>query len=244
MRKVKNVLVILLTLLLLAAGSLLPMGAAYMQDKNTANVVQYADIEALQLKLEEEVLSMTYMEKMQLLMHGMAMEVPGEKTKITEANILEATYTALTPYMELYFGKGLDNDYIEYYPVMVYDETDPSRFCYYWHVLLSLDESLADSTSVILDDETGKILAIEMIDPDFDIDEAYLQELQYAVADTYFGDLGIDPDASWQQAVEEGRAYDSGNVGIVTMYQFVDTLYGEVNLEICVHTDGFYIYLM
>ena len=244
MRKVKNVLVILLALLLLASGSLLPMGAAYRQDKTTANVVQYADMEALQLTLEEEAPSMTFPEKLLLLMHGVGVDITDEKTRIKEEEILEATYTALTPYMELYFGKGLDNDYLEYYPVMVYDENDPSRFCYYWHVVLSLDASLEDHTSVILDDETGKLLAVEMTDPDFNIDDAYLQELQYAVAVTYFGELGIDSDAAWQQAVEEGRPYDTCNVGIVTIYQSSDILYVEVNLEIYVHTDGLFIYVV
>ena len=66
MLKVKNILLVLLTVVLLIGGSLLPVAATHIQDKATTNVVQYENIEALQLRLEEKVLSMTYPEKMLL----------------------------------------------------------------------------------------------------------------------------------------------------------------------------------
>ena len=242
MGKVKNVLAVLLTALLLVGGSLLPSAATHFQDKSTANVVQYENIEALQLKLEEEALSMTYQEKMFLLMHGAGMEVTDEKTNIKEEMVMEAAYAALMPYMDLFLGGSFDNDYIEYYPVMVYDESDPSRYIYYWYVTLSLDMSMNDTVSAILDDETGKLLALEMIDPELMIEEKYLQKLQYTLAAIYLEDLGIEPVAEWPLEVE---AYDdTGSSLAATNYQFVDALYGEVNVQIGVRPDGFYIYFV
>ena len=245
MRKVKNILMILLTILLLAAGSLLPMAAARMQDKTTTNVVQYENIEALQLKLEEEALSMTYQEKMFLLMHGEGAEITDEKMKIKEERIMEAAYGALTPYMDLFLGGSFDNDYIEYYPVMVYDGSDPSRYAYYWHVILSLDMSFEDTVSLVLDDETGKALAVELIDPQMHIEEAYMPELQYAFAATSFKELEIEPIAQWPLEVAAAENYDAmGRPAAAVNYQFIDALYGEVNVEIGVRQDGFYIYLV
>ena len=242
MGKVKTVLAVLLTALLLVGGSLLPSAATHFQDQSTANAVQYENIEALQLKLEEEALSMTYQEKMFLLMHGAGMEVTDEKTNIKEEMVMEAAYAALMPYMELFFGGSFDNDYIEYYPVMVYDESDPSRYIYYWYVTLSLDMSMNDTVSAILDDETGKLLAIEMIDPEMYLEAKYLQKLQYTLASVYFADLGIEPVAEWPLEVE---AYDdTGSSLAATNYQFVDALYGEVNVQIGVRPDGFYIYFV
>ena len=242
MGKVKTVLAFLLTALLLVGGSLLPSAATHFQDQSTANAVQYENIEALQLKLEEEALSMTYQEKMFLLMHGAGMEVTDEKTNIKEEMVMEAAYAALMPYMELFFGGSFDNDYIEYYPVMVYDESDPSRYIYYWYVTLSLDMSMNDTVSAILDDETGKLLAIEMIDPEMYLEAKYLQKLQYTLASVYFADLGIEPVAEWPLEVE---AYDdTGSSLAATNYQFVDALYGEVNVQIGVRPDGFYIYFV
>ena len=242
MGKVKTFLAFLLTALLLVGGSLLPSAATHFQDQSTANAVQYENIEALQLKLEEEALGMTYQEKMFLLMHGAGMEVTDEKTNIKEEMVMEAAYAALMPYMELFFGGSFDNDYIEYYPVMVYDESDPSRYIYYWYVTLSLDMSMNDTVSAILDDETGKLLAIEMIDPEMYLEAKYLQKLQYTLASVYFADLGIEPVAEWPLEVE---AYDdTGSSLAATNYQFVDALYGEVNVQIGVRPDGFYIYFV
>ena len=242
MGKVKTFLAFLLTALLLVGGSLLPSAATHFQDQSTANAVQYENIEALQLKLEEEALSMTYQEKMFLLMHGAGMEVTDEKTKLKEETVMEAAYAALMPYMDLFLGGSFDNDYIEYYPVMVYDESDPSRYIYYWYVTLSLDMSMNDTVSAILDDETGKLLAIEMIDPEMYLEAKYLQKLQYTLASVYFADLGIEPVAEWPLEVE---AYDdTGSSLAATNYQFVDALYGEVNVQIGVRPDGFYIYFV
>lgn len=245
MGKVKTVFAVLLTALLLVGGSLLPSAATYFQDKSTANVVQYENIEALRLKLEleEEALSMTYQEKLWLMMQGMGKEVTDEKTKLKEERIMEAAYTALMPYMDLFLGVSFDNDYIEYYPVMVYDESDPSRYAYYWHVVMSLDVSKNDSLSVILDDETGKILAIELIDPEMNIDPAYLQELQYTLAATYFADLGMEPVTEWP--VEVAPYDDTGISLAATGYVFIDEIHGaEINVQIGVRPDGFYIYLV
>ena len=243
MVKVKSVLAVLLTVLLLAGGGLLPTAASHFQDKTTTNTVQYENIEALQLRLEEKVLSMTYQEKLFLVMNGVGMEITDENTKIKEEQIMEATYTALLPYMDLFLGGSFDNDYMECYPVMVYDESDPSRYAYYWHVTMSLDMSMNDSVSVILDDETGKILAVELIDPEMYIEEAYLQKLQYTLASVYFADLGIEPVAEWP--VETAPYEETGSSLAAVNYIFIDDVHGaEINVQIGVRSDGFYIYIV
>ena len=246
MGKVKNLLAVLLTVLLLAGGSLLPAAAARFQDKATANVVRYENIEALQLRLEEEeVLSMTYQEKIFLIMHGEGLEVTDEKTIIKENDVLEATYAALTPYMELFFGKPLDNDYVHFYPVMVYDGADPSRYAYYWYVTMSLDASQDDQVIVVLDDETGKLLAIEVTDMEMDIAEPYLQELQSGLSTIYFSELGISPTAEWPLEMAATAENEARGISVVAAnYQLIDTLYGEVNIEIGVRTNGFYIFFV
>lgn len=245
MRKVRNAFLILLTVLLLVAGSLLPSAAAYFQDETITNAVQYESIEALKLKLEEEIPGMTYQEKIFLMMNGMGVEITDENTVIKEKEVMEAVYAAMTPYMELFFGKPFDNDYIYYYPVMLYDEGDPSRNAYYWYVNISLDVSYHDYITVILDDATGKLLAIDVTDPEWYIEDGYLQELQYSLAEIYFNELGISPVAEWPLELEATEAYEARGISVVASnYQFIDTLYGEINIEIGVRTDGFYIFFV
>lgn len=248
MRKVKNLIVVLVTAALVLTAGFVPMAAAQFQDQATTGVVKYESIEALQLKLEEEAPGMTYQEKIFLIMHGEGLNVTDEKTKIKENDVLEATYAALTPYMELFFGKPLDNDYIDYYPVMVYNAHDPSRYAYYWYVNMSLDSSYDDQVIVVLDDETGKLLAIEVTDMEMDIAEPYLQELQYGLSTIYFSELGISPDAEWPVEMAPMAENEARGISVVASnYQLIDALYGEVsdvNIEIGVRTNGFYIFFV
>ena len=243
MGKVKNALAILLAIILLAGGSLLPVAAARFQDKTTTNVVRYENIEALQLRLEENVMSVTFYEKLRLITNGAAIEIPDGEVELPKEGILEMTNAALLPYMNLFFGKPLDNDYLHYIKYMVYDESNPARLCYFWHVEMSLDASYTDHIVVALDDESGKILAIEVADPDFNIDESYLQELQENLAALYFESLGLSPALAWPVYVDAASERGDGNLCVAAGYQLTDAVYGEVTIEIGVHTDGFYIYI-
>ena len=240
MRKVKNALVILLSLLLMAGGSLLPMAAARIQDNAVTNAVAYGNIEALQLKLEEEVLSMTYPEKMSLIINGMGMEVGDENTRLKNADVPEAAYAALTPYLELFLGKVPDNDMLQFYPVMVYDETDPLRYAYYWHVSLSLDMSAKDTMNMILDDETGKLLAVELMDPGMSIERGYLEKLRTALSAIYLEELALTPAEEWMLAAEEKYGIPAAGSSCL----FADENGNEIFIEICVDEYGFHIWMI
>lgn len=246
MRKVKNVLLILLAVLLLAAGGLLPMAAAQLQDEATANVVQYADIEALRLKLEEEQPEMSIYEKLRLMMKGTGVEATSEMTKMTGSQILEAVYAALQPYVDVGFlTDDLSNDYLEYYPIMVYDQDAPSVYNYYWQVHMSLDAYQYDSLRVILDDETGKLLAIEVTNPELIIAEEYQDKLEQAIRVVYLENLGLTPVAVIPVETEGayiGEIWEPDSTHVLMRYQCVDVNYGEVNVEVGVNSNGFYIF--
>lgn len=248
MRKVKNAFLILLAALLVAAGGLLPMAAARLQDKATIGTAKYEDIEVLQLKMEEEP-GLSFYEKIQLITAGIGVEVTDETMKMTGAQVLEAVYAGLQAYVDIGFlVEDLSNDYLEFYPIMVYDENDPSVFNYYWHVSMSLDVSQNDFISLILDDETGKILAIELKDPEMYIEAPYLTELEYQISSVYFNDLEIVPAAEMPvdaEGILDGYAnelQEPGDSHVLIRYQCVDVRYGEINIEICVHSNGFYIF--
>lgn len=249
MRKVKNAVLILLAFLLTAAGALLPMGAAHMQDAATANVVQYADIEALRLKLEEEQSGMGVCEKLHLMMHGMATDITSEMTEMTGAEILETLYAQLQPFADMGVLAGdLSNDYLEYVPVMCYEDTVPTVYNYYWEVSMSLDVSQYDSMRAVLDDKTGKLLAIEVIDPNIDIPEKALQELEHLISAYYFENLGLTPiNATPMESTGSLKGYTEGILAdggpcFLMSYLCVDESSGEISIEIGVDTHGFYIF--
>ena len=249
MRKVKNAFLILLALLLTAAGGLLPMAAAQLQDQATANVAQYEDIEALRLKLEEEQPDMGVCEKLRLMMHGAGSEVTSEMTAMTGAEVLETMYAQLQPFGDMgVLARDISNDYLEYSPVMCYEDTLPAVYNYYWEVSMSLDVSQYDSVRAVLDDETGKLLAIEVIDPNLEIPEKALQELEYSISEYYFANLGLTPiDATQMETTGKLEGYNEGILAdggpyFLMSYLCVDESGGEINIEIGVDTHGFYIF--
>jgi len=240
MGKLKNILLILLVLLVLILGSLLPMGAAKLQDKTISNVVQYGDLKALQLKLEEQDPKLSFQEKLSLVVHGIGGEVTEEVMRMSPGDVHEAAYAAFQPYADIY-GLPLDNDMLEFYPGMAYNENDPSVSSYFWSVHMSLDVSQNDTITMILDDETGKLLAVELIDLDMDIPAEALWEFQAAVSSVYFEALRAEPVSAWPVETESA-VIGEGVTQVATRYQFVDTLYGEVCVDICARNDGFVIF--
>lgn len=250
MTKLKNALILLLVALLLAAGAVLPTAATRVQDALAVGQVQYADVESLQLTLAERRQQLSIQEKLHLITSGTGVEVTGEVTQMNGAQVLEALYAQLENYASFGLFAELDNDLLEFYPVMVYDDADPDRYCFYWWVNMSFDAGAYDQLTAILDDETGKLLALEYVDPDLHIPEKVLWEYQDALQAIYFGNLELEPVAA-MKVDNEGILSDAmetvntaGDSHVVICYQLVDTLYGEVNIEICVHTNGFYITLV
>lgn len=249
MRKVKNALLILMAALLVAAGGLLPMAAAQLQDKATIGTAKYEDIEALQLKLEEQNPEMSFYEKLRLMMHGIGAEVTSEMTGMTGAEVLETMYAQLQPFADMgILAEDLSNDYLEYNPVMFYEDGDPTNYNYYWEVQMSLDASQYDYIRAVLDDETGKLLAIEVTDANMDLAADILTELEYSISQYYFENLGITPVEAVPVDVEGvlggyvNETLEAGDSYYLMRYQCVDVLYGEVNIEVCVDSNGFYIF--
>lgn len=249
MRKVKNAALILLALLLAAAGGLLPMAAAQLQDQATANVARYENIKALQLKLEEEQPDMGACEKLRLMMHGMGTGVTSEMTEMTGAEVLETMYAQLQPFADMgVLARDISNDYLEYSPVMCYEDSVPAVYNYYWEVSMSLNVSQYDSVRAVLDDETGNLLAIEVIDPNLEIPEKALQEMEHLISEYYFANLGLIPieamqmETTWRpEEYTAGILADEGPCFLMT-YLCEDGFNGRINIEVGVGAHGFYIF--
>lgn len=249
MTKLKNFAVLLMAFLLVVAGGVLPLAVAFAQDHIAAGQVEYADVESLQLTLEEEKVALGMLQKMDLICNGIGVEVTSEVTNMNGKDILEIMYDQLLPYSQFGLFAELDNDFLEFYPVMVYDEADPDIYNFYWYVHMSFDVSENDYLTVVLDDETGKILALECINPESYTSPKVLWEFQEAIGAIYFSNLELDP-VNVMPVDSEGILSETmetvdgeGDSHAVMRYQFADVAYGAVNVEIWVHTNGFAIYL-
>ena len=111
---------------------------------------------------------------------------------------------------------------------------------------MSLDPSQYDSIRSVLDDETGKLLAIEVIDPDMDIPEKALAELSHVIGAYYAENLGLTLiDAVLRETTPDGYAKEiltDVEACYFMTYLCADENYGEVSIEVGVDSHGFYIF--
>lgn len=249
MTKLKNALLLLLVALLIGAGAVLPTAVARVQSSLTEGTVEYTQMDSVKLTLKEEKEILDMLQKMNLVCNGMGVEVTSEVTRMNGKDILETMYTQLLPYSEYGLFVELDNDYLEFYPVMVYDEKDPDIYNFYWYVNVSFDVSEDDYLTVILDDDTGKILALEYVDPNMYIEKESLWEFQDGISAVYFENLGLTPveampvDTEGTISETMGTVDGAGDSHVMVSYRFDGVNAGEVQVEIGVHTNGFGIYL-
>jgi len=74
-------------------------------------------------------------------------------------------------------------------------------------------------------------------------------EIQNAISAVYFENLELSPvdvipvDSEGMLSETMGTVDGAGDSHVLMRYRLNDVAYGEVNVEICVHTSGFSIYL-
>lgn len=244
MIKLKNALVLLLVFVLVAVGAVLPTVAARVQDQITAGPVRYADIDSLELILEERGPVLDMVEKLYLMLNGKGVEVTDQMTQMSEKSMIEALCAGLQPYVDMGFlRQELSYDTIEWDASMVYGETDPQTYNFYWYVHIPLDPYEEENLVVVLDDETGSILAMDYVGV---VDAYYVYETVYAIADIYFNNLGI-PSSDFMQVdpAESVYAFEEMEYPPAIMrFQVTNVQDRDVQIEICVQANGFYITLI
>lgn len=112
---------------------------------------------------------------------------------------------------------------------------------------MSLDGFENDSITVILDDETGEILALECWNLPTLIEDSFLEKYEDMVRVNYFGNLGITPTGAKQIDMEVVATEPGSDAGIrqyAVRYQCINTLYGEINIEIFINANGFSVYIV
>lgn len=246
MGKLKTVLILLLAAAVIVGCAYLPGFVGTMQD-NAENEVRYAEIQALQLQLgNAQRGELPMLGKLSLLKRGTTMEIAEEDAPMLPDTVLDRSHTEFSRYMDCgLIHTELDFSKIWATPFLVFSPEDPDVNFIYWSVEV-LDSSVNTSLTLLIDDETGKLLRI-----DYYTDEwYYAPEEQYYLLDTFYNvymeslDL-IEELKAREDAVSDRETFTEdistdGSAGI--RVRFSDPEYGEVNLDFYVHPNGFYCY--
>ena len=241
MGKLRSVFMILLSAALIAAFAFFPKILSHVLDREHLSSPDYKPINPVQLEIRQEL---SLVEKLAVITHtDLMLDIPETKAFMTRQQVLDTAYKALAPYVDTMLISSFSENF-ETRLVLCQVQSDPELQTVVWLLSAVHDPPNAPeqftSLGLAIDDDTGKILAIDYTR------EAYRTELlgQDALdvfADIYFSGLGI-PDYS-RFLVEDMESAYWGDNGDAVRYRFADSRYGEIYLDLNVHDFGFYVEL-
>lgn len=195
MYKVKCMLVITVTALIILLGVFLPTVVFTFQD-STFGTPNIKDISTVKLEIGAKNEPVSYAGKLYLLGAGIFIDIDEKDASMREEDAIGLLGQLLEPY----FNSNLLPDSLDDYAVDVgarlgYDPEDPEYNIVVWTVGMH-NEIRGVYIDLIIDDETGKILHIDVGSNEKPLTDTY-NDLVYVFdvfEQIYFGGLGLEPE--------------------------------------------------
>lgn len=235
MRRLKTLLILLFSLVLLAALAALPRAVAAVQDLRAIGKSHTGQVAPVQLEIREDSSAMAALALMGR-MNGV-IEVPDEVASMTREEVKEAALTQLQPYMDAGLIDLYDVFHTEIRCLLGQASSNSELNSIFWTVTVIRDDEGLLVIDTAIDDKTGRLLRINVTDnfaPYVNDPEAILMPY----ADIYFTGLGIDDYGDF--ATDDLAEQYVGDNAFGIRYRFGDALYGEVNVDLYTYSYGFY----
>lgn len=234
MKAIKNLCVLLLTAVIIAAAAQLPKITAALQDSTGNQQVQYGNISSIQLDFEKQLTTIGKLSLMLCFESGIEISEADASMSISEVN------SAVTKAFEPYYAAGLmapmEKAYSEFRPQVVQDPDDPEIYTIIWTGQIVQDTEPYPVIELGIDDKTGAILYINYNAGYFLYAEAELLNNVYLFSEIYFNALGI---TNYQDYIQ-GEIFYGDNVNGIT-YTIDDAEYGKITMNFESFGSGFYI---
>lgn len=235
MRKFKVTVAVLLTLALLIGGAYIPKLVALLGDWHNTGSASLNPMASVELNIYQDISSIGKLAMMGRI--DRVIPISESMSKMTREEVMDAVYNGLTPYMDAQLVIYNEN-YVEMRPYLTQVPDMPELHRVVWIITVSGDDSDFTFFDLVIDDETGNILRISYTvekPRDTIIGAAALN----IFADIFFSGLGIE---DYREFAADDLEYAYvGDHADAIRYSFRDVLYGEVNVDLYVHENGFYI---
>lgn len=160
MKKLKNCLILLLTILLIGCGAVLPGIMAAVMDRNTANQSGTREIASISLEMDDEKQSLTTVGKIDLLRRAQFINITEKEASMEVADVNDALETAMEEYIDAGVFEWFDYDSWITQPKLCIDPNDPDNYGIFWTVTVINEKEPYQTLAVDIDDETGIIYSI------------------------------------------------------------------------------------
>lgn len=235
----KNPLVILVTLALLVLFACFPTIASAVQDWQNMRQSAFEQIQSVQLDIRGSIPAMGKL-AMMCRQDGL-IEISQDMASLTSAEVEELAFEAIAPYVDAGMADPFHERNAEFYsirPVLVQVPEMPELSGVFWDVILRGDPSAYYEVHLAIDDETGKVLTMNL-HSDYVITAQEFPRFLDAFADIFFTGLEIEDYGNFETTDMES-AYVGDNAKAVR-YRFGDAEYGEISVDFYVYQHGFYM---
>lgn len=238
MKKYKSEILIVLTVVVIILCGMLPRMVGMVEDYFADQNVSYGEQKTVSLIRE-----LNDVEKMYLLKNGTEVSISEERTKLKWTNMSEVLDAALSWYTQNGFIISMATDFTitKCEPVLYYSTEMSNLSGVFWEIDMELWDYYGQSISLILDDQTGKVLLIsyECLEPIFDTKDLnkplqYLFECYQSERDwhSYFTYAGM-------KDIEQEEYTHKRDM----LYEYGDVVYGQNGIVFTITENGFSIQL-
>lgn len=234
MHKIKSFFAVLLTVVVVAACAMLPTFVAGMQDNVQQDEITVGDVN--EVKLEVEKLNM--FEKLFLFREGQSIIYKKEKTELINYDMETMVSEQLGPYVEAGLIPGdIDDLSMEATPMLYFysGKTDLSHV--FWNINFFSQEEPFYHLELYVDDETGKIIVINLY-CDVPIYDNNMYEKLQMFLEIYISNMEDE-----LEYVSDAEIVENANTEVEVIsaeLRWGDLIYGELTLEFTFSPYSFY----
>lgn len=249
MNKLKTVLVLLLTVLLIVILALLPQAMAGVSDFMGNKKPGTVSMQSVELAFDSDKADEPgyMMRKLALEQRMTTIPIDPVQASMTEGEVITAAKTGMDIYMEASMFDWFDITYQMAEPYLGVDPNDRNNNTIFWGVTFTAEDGPYHHLFMHIDDETGKVLFInyETYGEDkFNYDRPENQRrMMEGFVHSFFSPLNLTQLSEYENLLETSmlEQYVSDDVTCVR-YTFEDAQYGTIHVEFYITPMGFCVY--
>lgn len=251
MHRLKTVIAVLLSMVLVAGLALLPRGIANISDSLINEKPGTATIDTVELIVySDQTDEPGYMiRKLAMEQRMTTIPIEPEQAAMSEEEVLNAALEGMGPYVDARIFEWFEYSFFSAEPYLGMDTENQSNNSIFWSVTFSNEEKPYHNLFLHIDDETGCILYLSYETYGPDADKYYEPESQRLMmegfVDAFFRPLNLTAsDMSVYKnfiGIEVHEKETPDEVTVVS-YTYDDAVYGAVHVTFHISPDGLRVF--
>lgn len=243
MNKMKTA-ALLLSLLIIAALSILPRAVAVISDIRATEKPDSAPMQSVELDFDSEKAENTgyMMRKLALEQRMNDIPIESEQASMTSEEVVNAAVAGMEAYTQVDLFEWFDYTYCSTEAYLAVDAEQKTNISVIWGVTFCNENDPYNYLFLHIDDETGKIVYINYAtadkEPYLALDREKQVKMIEGFADAFFRPLNLMMDAELEVSMTDRNILDNG---IDAKYTFVDAEYGTICVELHIRPERFWV---